>query len=1055
MHPGTRTVALLLFASGMAALVYQTAWQRMLRLVFGASTAASAAVIAIFLGGLGLGGIWLGKRAERSARPLEFYGTLEAGVAVCAAISPALVMLTEKMYFGSGGTARLGIGGATALRVVLALVVMGPAVVLMGGTLPAAARSVESATDRARAHLAFLYAANTAGAVLGALLGTFLLFELFGTRLTLWIAALINLLVALLARSLGRSADPIPITETAHDARAGVRTERVFTAHSTYVYGMAALVGFVFVALELIWYRMLGPVLGGSSFMFGLILAVALAGIGVGGYVYSRRSSESPVSLHALAATLALEALFVAIPLALGDRIAFFAAYTRPMAAIGFPALAVSWTLICAVVVLPASVVAGYQFPVLFALLGEGRERVARQVGLAYAFNTAGSIAGALLVGFVLIPRLGAVTSWRAMVAVLTALFGITLALALLRARARASTASVGLAVAAALVALLCLRSEGPTAAWRHSPIGAGRATISELDRNGLRRWQLGQAATILWERDGVESSVAVEARHGVAFIVNGKSDGAVVSDRGTQGGLGLLLSLLHPNPRTGFVLGLGTGMTAGWMAMVPGMDRVDVAELEPAIVEVARLSASVNADALSRKNLHVHLGDGREFLLSGSQKYDVIVSEPSNPYRAGIASLFTQEFYEAAASRLNPGGLFGQWLQSYEVDAQTLRSVLRTMQQVFPHVELWQTQAGDLTLVASKTPLSYDATRMRARVRQAPFSDALPRLWLVEDLEGVFSHVIASSRLTRRLAEVFEPFVNTDDNSALEYAFARNVGIRGGSFSEGLLQLSDKHGANRPQYRGEVDWQRVSELRPRAWLISAGGAPPPEELLATPARDRQRSFIFGCRGNYKPAYEVRKKHPDQPARDAAEAFITAAGLAGQGDAQAPVQAQALQERGFAFEADVVRTRYHVTQQRGAEAAASAQRAIQALRSTGLPLCNAGGTLLELLPAVAKLQPSARRELIDSLSRRPFAAYIHELEREQILRSLGFAERDPAVCVRALGSTIERPMWEHDLLLARHDCLRRAGDPRAPAAAEDLEAFLLNTAGNIAAGMGD
>ncbi|HMJ10952.1 MAG TPA: fused MFS/spermidine synthase, partial [Polyangiaceae bacterium] len=444
MHPGTRTVALLLFGSGMAALVYQTAWQRMLRLVFGASTAASAAVIAIFLGGLGVGGIWLGKRAERSAKPLEFYGTLEAGVAVCAASTPALVLLAETLYFGSGGSARLGVAGATALRVVLALIVMGPAVVLMGGTLPAAARSVESAQDRARSQLAFLYAANTAGAVVGALLGTFLLFEMFGTRLTLWIAALINLLVALVARSIGRDAEPVPVTAIAAGAEvtAGAGGARdgaapVFTAHSSYVYGMAAMVGFAFVALELVWYRMLGPVLGGSSFMFGLILAVALAGIGTGGYFYSRRSPNAAVSLKVLASTLALEALCVAIPLALGDRIAFFAAYTRPMAAMGFSALVVSWTLISVAVVFPASVVAGYQFPVLFALLGQGRERVARQVGLAYAFNTFGSIAGALLLGFVMIPRLGAVASWRAMVLLLAVLFALTLLFEFAQTRTR------------------------------------------------------------------------------------------------------------------------------------------------------------------------------------------------------------------------------------------------------------------------------------------------------------------------------------------------------------------------------------------------------------------------------------------------------------------------------------------------------------------------------------------------------------------------------------------------------------------------------------------
>ena len=177
MRPSTGLVAALLFGSGMAALVYQTAWQRMLRLVFGASTGASAAVLAIFLGGLGIGGLWLGRRAERSEKPLLFYGNLEVGVALAAAATPFLIDVAADIYFALGGSGALGIGGATAVRLLLALFILGPSVVLMGGTLPAAARAVEQEGDAARGRLAVLYAVNTTGAVAGALFGTFALFR--------------------------------------------------------------------------------------------------------------------------------------------------------------------------------------------------------------------------------------------------------------------------------------------------------------------------------------------------------------------------------------------------------------------------------------------------------------------------------------------------------------------------------------------------------------------------------------------------------------------------------------------------------------------------------------------------------------------------------------------------------------------------------------------------------------------------------------------------------------------------------------------------------------
>ena len=203
----------MLFGSGLSALVYQTAWQRMLQLVFGASTAASAAVLGIFLGGLGLGGAWLSTRAERHPKPLFLYGNFELGVALAAAVSPLLVELAGIVYFRLGGSGTLGWFGATLVRLVLAVLVMGPAVVLMGGTLPAAARAVESDDDAARGRLASSTPSIPRAQWLAHLLGTFLLFELFGVRLSLWGACLINALVAILARGIGRGAEPVPVRE--------------------------------------------------------------------------------------------------------------------------------------------------------------------------------------------------------------------------------------------------------------------------------------------------------------------------------------------------------------------------------------------------------------------------------------------------------------------------------------------------------------------------------------------------------------------------------------------------------------------------------------------------------------------------------------------------------------------------------------------------------------------------------------------------------------------------------------------------------------------------
>ncbi len=1044
MSPKPRLIAAFLFGSGLTALIYQTVWQRMFRLAFGSSTAASAAVLGIFLGGLGLGGWWFGTRAERHERPLSFYGNLEAGVALSAAVTPFLLDLLSRGYFALGGSASLGTAGATIVRLLIAVLVMGPSVALMGGTLPAAARAVEHDGDASRGRLALLYATNTLGAVLGALLSTFFLFELFGTRLTLWTAVLVNLLVAVFARGVGRDAAPLPVA--AETESAGGDGEQATAAPPVFVYAALGIVGFAFVCLELIWYRMLAPIMGGSAYTFGIVLAVALAGIGVGGYVYSRRDALRPATLGLLAMTLVLEALAVGIPFALGDTLAMYAAYLRPSAALGFGALVVSWSVIAGVIVFPASCVAGYQFAVLFALLGRGRARVARQVGLAYAFNTFGSIAGALAGGFLLLPGVGALGTWRALIAILTALGAVALALSTRRPLRIGGL--VGPVLVGAL-ALCCVRAEGPGAVWRRGAIGAGRFKLTDSTTNQLTASQNERAKDVLWERDGIESTIGLTGAQGLAFWVNGKVDGAVFVDRGTQAMLALTPAALHPQPKSVFVLGLGTGMSVGWVAAVPGIERVDVAELEPAVLDVARAAHQANLDALKQPNVHVFQGDGREFLLTTDRRYDVIVSEPSNPYRAGVASLFTQELYSAAAARLTESGLFGQWLQGYEVDVASLRTVLRTLRTVFPFVEIWQTQSDDLLLIASRAPRSYAIDKLRDRLAREPYASALPRMWLVEGAEGFLSHFVASDRLTAKLAEVLSPPLNTDDNMVLEYAFARQVGMTGSSISDMLFHTSTRNGEDRPDVEGAVDWNRVRELRGRAWLLSLGTVPALPGLEPAAAK-RLRAIELGCRDmSYAASLAAwGVNQPDRPApQDALETYMLANAYAAAGDPLALQLAGELDQRGFRAEAHLVRGRSNLKANAGEQALAELDAGLEDLRQGPIPLCETAADLLSQLKLLGQKAPFTPRVLA-ALQRGPLANHLHETDRRGIAQELAFSLPDPQLCVDALGPELQLPRWQAAFLGARFSCLKRANHPLTAQAEDDLAAFWANTIGN-------
>ncbi|MBE7480086.1 MAG: fused MFS/spermidine synthase [Polyangiaceae bacterium] len=1048
----TPRVATFLFGSGLAALVYQTAWERMLRLVFGASTAASSAVLAIFLGGLGLGGAWLGKRAEAADRPLRLYGSLEVGVALSAAVTPFLVDLVARVYWGLGGSGTLGTGGATALRLLLAAIVLGPPVVLMGGTLPAAARAVERDDDLSRGQLATLYAANTIGAVAGALLGTFVLFEVFGTRLSLWIAALVNLLVAVLARQLGSSLAPVPVTGGASEAPHEASASAPSRISSRLVYVAAAVVGFAFLSLEIVWYRMLGPILGGSSFTFGLVLAVALAGIGVGSFIYTRRTANRPATLSLLALTVALEAVCVLTPLALGDSVAYLAAYTRPMASLGFVPLVVTWLAITSVVVLPAAVVAGYQFPVLFALLGSGRSKVARQVGLTYAFNTAGSIAGALTVGFVLLPRLGAVGIWKLVGAILLVLALVLIGFEL-KASAKQGLRRARLAVAFAVLTLWMLTAEGPTAVSRHTPIGAGRVTLAGLDRNQLRDWSHRMRLRVLWERDGVESSLGVTYGGGITFLVSGKADGAVFGDRGTQTLLGIIPALLHDDIKSAFVLGLGTGMSAGWLAAVPGVERVDVAELEPAIVEVARAASLANQNVLERPNVHMFLGDGREFLLTHERKYDLIVSEPSNPYRAGVASLFTHEFYRVAARRMKPNGLFGQWVQGYEVDVQTVRIVIATLRSVFPFVEAWQTQGGDLLLLAGMEPRVYDAEQLRRRVQVEPYRTILPRAGLISDAEGVLSRLIAGNALVKAIGEASAPPVNSDDDNVLEYAFARQVGIGGAELPVQLASLTQSRGLARPEVRGSVDWRRVDELRGRAWLVIGSGTGPDLPLPDPDARARAQAFAAGCSGDIASAQRLWFSQKDAAPRDVVEKYVLAQILAQQKDDRALVLAGELGQEGYTAEEHIVRARYLAGQGKRVESLDELLLAIGELRKTALPLCDANRQAIDLLLFVVRGEPALAAKAARGLLAGPLAVYNEEERRINVAQRLAFQSGDSALCVQSLGQNLALPWWQLRFLAARAECLEKAGHPAAGRARAELAEWVASSSGNVEVGL--
>jgi predicted membrane-bound spermidine synthase len=944
--------------------------------------------------------------------------------------------LVSSLYIGLGGQEALGFAGATVVRLLLAALVMAVPSFLMGGTLPAAVRAVTPAADVHRRALGVLYGANTLGAVFGAAVTTLYSLEAFGTRATLWIGCAIGLMAGSIAVALSKRLQPLPDQEST-PSRAAPIAEPATDGSPTntlpqtwLIYTSAALVGFSFFALELVWYRMLAPILGGTAFTFGLILCIALLGIGVGGIAYDVVFRRIRPTWFALGLTCGSEALFTIIPFALGDRLALLAAQ-KEQSAESFSQLAYGWSLIICITVLPVAFISGLQFPLLAALLGQGRKTVSEQLGRLYAWNTLGAIAGSLVAGFGAMPLLGAPGLWQA-IAALLALLSIGILFGSRQFTVRGAT----VVLAMALVTACAMFAEGPTAAWRHGGIGAGRASIDFANPNEVRAWSNNLRQALVWEADGIECSVGIVRYDGLAFIVNGKTDGNAVKDAPTQIGSVALGASLHRDPKTALVIGLGTGESAGWLAELRGIEHVDVVELEPAIDEMSARSSELNCDVLHHPRVRRIYNDGREFVFTTRGAYDLVFSEPSNPYRAGVASLYTTEFYDAVRERLNPGGIFIQWLQAYEITGATVLTVMATARSEFQHVEVWQAVAGDLLLVCSDDPLQYSAAELRERIGAGKMKEALAKAWNVDDLEGFLAHFMVGSRWADSLAQAPTIVRNTDDRTVLEYSFAKSVGHQTPFSVEALRQFLKPAGFHRPAVGHGVDWREVELHRQMLNLLSESElsaalveTPEDQKLIEALTRLRNKEFA-GALEQWPTAFR-------QP-EIAILRLLLAHTYAELGRPECLELLPAMDEQ-FPIDSQAVRAIYYTKTNKIAPAAESFERFLSMLtKSPWLIQRVSSAALAQTINASKADRGTAGR--LYALLDRPFASSRFDYDRRQC-RALVAAQLGPVETIDALADLEPNIPWRADILKLRMKVYAETNHPLAERALRDWQLF--------------
>jgi spermidine synthase len=757
MTPRRALPALLLLfvASGCAALIYEVVWFQLLQLVIGSSAISLAVLLGTFMGGMCIGSFLLPRYIRANEHPLKVYAYLELGIGVLGLLILFGMPVLSSIYTAWGGSGVFGL----VFRGVAASICLLPPTILMGATLPAMSRWVET-SPQGVAWLGYFYGGNTGGAVIGSLLAGFYLLRVHDMATATYVAVALNVFVGALALLVART--------SAYEVPAAGR-DKVKAADGAWaVYVAIAISGATALASQVIWTRTLSLLFGATVYTFSLILAVFLFGIGIGSSVGSMiaRSVERPRLALGWAQMLLCGAIA-------------WAAYTLALSLPWWPidpSISVSpwynfpldlarafW------VVLPASILWGASFPLALASVASKGQDPARLVGGVYAANTVGAIVGALGGSLLMVTLLGTQHSQQ----VLIILCGLAALLVLEPLQStnesgerRSAWAGTLPIVVAAVVAALLARNvpELPKLLVAYGRYAATRAQ---------------QNIDVIYMGEGWNASVAVTRLPG--GILNYHNAGKVQAssepqDMRLQRMLGHLTTIITKNPtKKVLVIGCGAGVTAGAVSIDPYLEQETIAEIEPLVPSVvSTYFGEHNFNVIKNKKVRVQLDDARHYLMTTKEKFDAITSDPLDPWVKGAAMLYTREFFEIVKQHLNPGGVVTLFVQLYESNTAAVKSEIATFMEAFPNGVVWgNTQDGrgyDLVLMGTVEPLQIDVDEIQAKLNRpeyAPVARSLSEVGLGSAVDLFSTYAGRGSDLGGWTKDAI---INRDRNLKLQY---------------------------------------------------------------------------------------------------------------------------------------------------------------------------------------------------------------------------------------------------------------------------------------------
>jgi len=752
---------LLLFgASGCAALIYEIVWFQLLQLVIGSSAVSLGFLLAAYMGGLCIGSVAFARFVPARHNPLKIYAYLELGIAAFGIIALVGVPLIGKLYVATAFSGFIGM----LWRGVIAAMCLLPPTLLMGGSYPAIARWLGQ-SPRQSSRLGLLYAANIAGAVIGSIAAGFYLLRVYDMAVTTFVAAGINVIVALAALLLARGSDH-SATTAATD-----RAPIVRAPGAMLVYAAIAFSGLTALGAEVVWTRLLSLLLGPTVYTFSIILAIFLIGLFAGssaGSFIARRVANPRVALALCQISLGLAIAWTAWTIA----------KVLPYWPVD-PWLAVNpWFNFdldiarCIRAILPATLLWGASFPLALAAAAAENEDPARLSGEVYAANTAGSIVGALAFSLFLIPSLGTQGSEKLLIWLAAA--GAALALATMLGNRTLMTKLAG-ALTATVVLAWGLSSTVSGLPWQAIAYGRRIAPI-------LRSVLVGgdTDSSPLFVGEGINSSVVITQRGDVRnFYVSGKAEASsTLIDMRLQRMMGHLPALIHasdPAPSSVLVVGFGAGVTAGSFVSWPSVSKITICELEPLIPRASdEFFGKENNHVLHNPRTRMVYDDARHFILTAPDKYDVITTDPIHPWVKGSSTLFSREYFEMVRSHLKPGGVAAQWLPLYESDEETVKTELATFFAVFPNATVWSNfldgEGYDLVLIGAAEPPRVFVNDLQNRLQAPEFravAGSLAEINLRSAAELAATYAGRAQDLAPFLANAQ---VNADLNMRLQY---------------------------------------------------------------------------------------------------------------------------------------------------------------------------------------------------------------------------------------------------------------------------------------------